>query len=388
MTNDPVYLDYNGTTPVDPRVAEAMKPCLDTHFGNPSSSHVYGRRARVAVEEARNQVAGLLGCLPEEVVFTGGGTESNNHVLFGVARASREKGRHIVTSRVEHSAVLEPALALLEDGFDVTFLPVDEYGRVSPSDLEASLRPETILVSVMHANNEVGTLQPVEEISRIARSRSILLHTDAAQSVGKIPARVDELGVDFLSVAGHKLYAPKGVGALYVRRGAPLARLLYGAGQESGRRAGTENVLEIAGLGEAARLALDELPSAAVRLREMRDLLELRLLEGVAGAVVNGHPRERLPNTLSIAFPGLVSDVFLSELRGVAASAGAACHSDGVRISHVLEAMRVPAEIARGTVRFTVGRFTTAEEVERAAREIVETANRLKAEAEVAGMNA
>ena len=388
MTNDPVYLDYNGTTPVDPRVAEAMKPYLDTHFGNPSSSHAYGRRARAAVNEARNQVAGLLGCLPEEVVFTGGGTESNNHVLFGVARASREKGRHIVTSRVEHSAVLEPALALLEDGFDVTFLPVDEYGRVSPSDLEASLRPETILVSVMHANNEVGTLQPVEEISRIARSRSILLHTDAAQSVGKIPARVDELGVDFLSVAGHKLYAPKGVGALYVRRGAPLARLLYGAGQESGRRAGTENVLEIAGLGEAARLALDELPSAAVRLREMRDLLELRLLEGVAGAVVNGHPRERLPNTLSIAFPGLVSDVFLSELRGVAASAGAACHSDGVRISHVLEAMRVPAEIARGTVRFTVGRFTTAEEVERAAREIVETANRLKAEAEVAGMNA
>ena len=388
MTNDPVYLDYNGTTPVDPRVAEAMKPYLDTHFGNPSSSHAYGRRARAAVNEARNQVAGLLGCLPEEVVFTGGGTESNNHVLFGVARALREKGRHIVTSRVEHSAVLEPALALLEDGFDVTFLPVDEYGRVSPSDLEASLRPETILVSVMHANNEVGTLQPVEEISRIARSRSILLHTDAAQSVGKIPARVDELGVDFLSVAGHKLYAPKGVGALYVRRGAPLARLLYGAGQESGRRAGTENVLEIAGLGEAARLALDELPSAAVRLREMRDLLELRLLEGVAGAVVNGHPRERLPNTLSIAFPGLVSDVFLSELRGVAASAGAACHSDGVRISHVLEAMRVPAEIARGTVRFTVGRFTTAEEVERAAREIVETANRLKAEAEVAGMNA
>jgi len=388
MTNDPVYLDYNGTTPVDPRVAEAMKPYLDTHFGNPSSSHAYGRRARAAVNEARNQVAGLLGCLPEEVVFTGGGTESNNHVLFGVARALREKGRHIVTSRVEHSAVLEPALALLEDGFDVTFLPVDEYGRVSPSDLEASLRPETILVSVMHANNEVGTLQPVEEISRIARSRSILLHTDAAQSVGKIPARVDELGVDFLSVAGHKLYAPKGVGALYVRRGAPLARLLYGAGQESGRRAGTENVLEIAGLGEAARLALDELPSAAVRLREMRDLLELRLLEGIAGAVVNGHPRERLPNTLSIAFPGLVSDVFLSELRGVAASAGAACHSDGVRISHVLEAMRVPAEIARGTVRFTVGRFTTAEEVERAAREIVETANRLKAEAEVAGMNA
>ena len=388
MTNDPVYLDYNGTTPVDPRVAEAMKPYLDTHFGNPSSSHAYGRRARAAVNEARNQVAGVLGCLPEEVVFTGGGTESNNHVLFGVARALREKGRHIVTSRVEHSAVLEPALALLEDGFDVTFLPVDEYGRVSPSDLEASLRPETILVSVMHANNEVGTLQPVEEISRIARSRSILLHTDAAQSVGKIPVKVDELGVDFLSVAGHKLYAPKGVGALYVRRGAPLARLLYGAGQESGRRAGTENVLEIAGLGEAARLALDELPSAAVRLREMRDLLELRLLEGIAGAVVNGHPRERLPNTLSIAFPGLVSDVFLSELRGVAASAGAACHSDGVRISHVLEAMRVPAEIARGTVRFTVGRFTTAEEVERAAREIVETANRLKAEAEVAGMNA
>lgn len=375
---DPIYLDYNATTPIDPRVAEAMRPCLDEIFGNPSSSHAYGRRARQAVEKAREQVAALLDCDPGEVVFTSGGTESNNMALLGVARALASKGRHIVTSRIEHPAVLEPCLALLEEGFDVTFVPVDGHGQVDPDDILRALRPDTILVSLMHSNNEVGTLQPIGQLAGPLRSRGVIFHTDAAQSVGKVPTRVSELGVDLLTVAGHKLYAPKGIGALYVRTGTPLDRVLYGAGQEGGRRPGTENVLEIVGLGAAARCASDDLPREMERVRSLRDRLERRLLEAVPEARVNGHPRERLPNTLSISFPGLASDALLAALPQVAASAGAACHSDTVKISHVLEAMGLDPEAAKGTLRLSLGRFTDQDDVDRAAEKIARAVRTLR----------
>jgi cysteine desulfurase len=378
MTRDPIYLDYNATTPIDPNVAAAMLPYLHQHFGNPSSSHVYGQRTRRAVEHARAQLADLLGCMPQEVIFTSGGTESNNHVLFGVVAALRQRGRHLITSRVEHPAILEPCLALMEQDIEVTFLPVDDYGQVRPADLDAAIRPETILVSIMHANNEVGTLQPFAEISRITRKHQVLLHTDAAQSVGKVPTRVDELGVDLLSVAGHKLYAPKGIGALYIRSGVPLGLWLHGAGQERGLRPGTENVLEIVGLGEAAALARSRETMESFHLQHMRDLLQTGLQLALPDVIVHGHPEDRLPNTLSIAFPGCRTDQLLTELQGVAASAGAACHADAVKVSHVLEAMGVPVAFARGTLRFSVGRYTTTDEVEQALAEIVRAVKHIR----------
>jgi cysteine desulfurase len=368
---DPIYLDCNATTPIDPGVANAMLPYLHDHFGNPSSGHVYGQRAKRAVERAREQMAGLLGCSPEEILFTSGGTESNNQVLFGVTAALAEHGRHIVTSRVEHPAILEPCLVLLEQGFDVTFLPVDACGQVKAAEVAAALRPDTVLVSIMHANNEVGTLQPIAEIARLTRRRNLVLHTDAAQSVGKIATRVDDLGVDLLTVAGHKLYAPKGVGALYVRGGTPIKRWLHGAGQEKGRRPGTENVLEIVGLGEAAAIAQARGAEETLHLQRVRDLLQEGLRAALPAVVVHGHPQQRLPNTLSVAFPGCRTDQLLAGLQGVAASAGAACHADTVKVSHVLEAMGIPMDLARGTLRFSVGRFTTAAEIERAVQEIV-----------------
>jgi cysteine desulfurase len=378
MIPDPIYLDYNATTPIDPAVAAAMLPYLHQHFGNPSSSHVYGQVTRQAVEQARAQLADLLGCSPQEVIFTSGGTESNNQVLFGAVAALRQRGKHLITSRIEHPAILEPCLALMDQDIDVTFLPVDDYGQVRPADLEAAMRPDTILVSIMHANNEVGTLQPITEISRITRKHQVLLHTDAAQSVGKIPTRVDDLGVDLLTVAGHKVYAPKGIGALYIRSGVPLGRWLYGAGQERGLRPGTENVLEIVGLGEAAAMARSRQAQEPVHLQQMRDLLQTGLQEALPDVVVHGHPEERLPNTLSIAFPGCRTDQLLAELRGVAASAGAACHADTVKISHVLEAMGIPVAFARGTLRFSVGRYTTAEEIEHAVGEIIGAVKRIR----------
>jgi cysteine desulfurase len=377
MLTDPVYLDYNATTPIDPAVAAAMLPYLHEHFGNPSSGHIYGQRAKRAVERARGQVAALLGCGSEEIIFTSGGTESNNQVLFGVTSALQGRGRHIVTSRIEHPAILEPCLVLLEQGYDVSFVPVDQYGQVEAADVEAALRPDTVLVSIMHANNEVGTLQPLAEIARITSSREIVLHTDAAQSVGKVATNVDALGVDLLTVAGHKLYAPKGIGALYVRSGTPIKRWLHGAGQERGRRPGTENVLEIVGLGEAAAIAQARGQEETSHLRQMRDLLQEGLQSALPDVVVHGHPQQRLPNTLSAAFPGCRTDQLLAGLRGVAASAGAACHADTVKVSHVLEAMGVPVELARGTLRFSVGRFTTVQEVEQALGEIIKVVKRL-----------
>ncbi|MBP9020847.1 MAG: cysteine desulfurase [Syntrophobacterales bacterium] len=367
----PVYLDHNATTPVDPEVFEAMRPYLTEHFGNPSSPHFYGVEARKAVEKARTQVAGLLDCEPEDVVFTSGGTEANNHAIKGACLARRDKGRHIVTSAVEHPAVIEVCRYLETMGFALTVVPVDAYGMVDLSALKKALTPETTLISVMHANNEVGTVQPVEEISGIARERGILFHTDAAQAAGKIPVFVKELGVDLLSLAGHKLYAPKGVGVLYVKGGVALERFMHGAGHEGGRRAGTENVASIVALGAACELAKRTLKKNAARMKETRDRLRAGLEEKVGDIRFNGHPERCLPNTLSVSFRDIDAGTLLSHMKGVAASAGAACHGASLEISSVLKAMKVPVEYARGTVRFSTGKTTTTGEIDEAVRAVV-----------------
>lgn len=374
----PVYLDYNATTPIDPRVAEAMLPFIHEHFGNPSSSHVFGVTTKNAVEKARRQVAQVLKCEPNEVIFTSGGSESNNYAIKGAAHAYRGKGNHVITSVIEHPAVLEVCKYLEEEGFLVTYLPVEGDGIVDVRKVEEAITPQTILITIMHANNEVGTIQPIREIARIAHARGILVHTDAAQSVGKIPVRVDELDVDLLSVAGHKLYAPKGIGALYVRTGVKLEKLIHGASHEMNRRAGTENVIQIVGLGEACAMIDENLPVYGEHLRVMRDMLEKGLKDRFPDLRINGHPEKRLPNTASVSIKGLEANTILNELQGVAASAGSACHSDQVEVSGVLKAMDVPFEYAMGTLRFSVGRFTTAREIDEALREIVTVVERLQ----------
>jgi len=375
----PVYLDYNGTTPHDPEVIAAMRPFLETEFGNPSSSHWYGIRPKKAVEAARRQVAGLLGCEPAEVFFTSGGTESNNHAITGTARALKDKGNHIITSTVEHPAILEVCRHLEGEGFVTTYVDVDDTGMVCAEDIAAAIRSETILITVMHANNEVGTIQPIARIAALAKKHGICMHTDAAQSVGKIEANVQALNVDMLSVAGHKVYAPKGIGALYVRKGVAPKKFCHGAGQENGWRAGTENVLEIVGLGKACEMADRSLDHAQTHLKAMRDRLHRGLTDGLDDVRLNGHPKKRLPNTLSLSFKGLEANRILEEIGlEVAASAGAACHSDTVQLSHVLEAMRIPVTWAKGTVRFSTGRMTTAEEIDRAVEVVVSAVTKLR----------
>jgi cysteine desulfurase len=374
----PIYLDYNATTPIDPLVAEAMMPFLHNHFGNPSSSHIFGATAKKAVEKARKQTSEMLGCDFDEIVFTSGGSESNNYAIKGAAFAHRHKGNHIITLAIEHPAVLNVCAFLETKGFEVTYLPVDEFGLVDPELIEESVKPQTILITIMHANNEVGTIEPIRDIAEIARRHGILFHTDCAQSIGKIPVRIDDLGVDLLSVAGHKFYAPKGVGALYIRHGTKLEKQVHGASHEMDLRAGTENVLEVVGLGEACALVQRNLPEYQQHLSTMRNQLEQALLERFPSTKLNGHPQKRLPNTTSLSFKGLEANTILSELSNIAASAGAACHSDQVDISHVLKAMKVPVEYAMGTVRLSVGRFTTSAEIDSAVEEISHTVEKLR----------
>jgi len=376
----PIYLDYNATTPIDPEVAEAMSPYLFEHFGNPSSSHWYGVQTKEAVERARDQVANLLNCSPDEVVFTGGGSESNNYAIKGAAFANRDKGNHLITSSIEHPAVIEVCRYLEEKDFQVTYLPVDRLGQVDPRVLEKVITSNTVLISIMHANNEVGTIQPITEIAKIAKDHSIVFHTDAAQSVGKIPTRVDDLGVDLLTIAGHKLYGPKGIGALYIRRGTQLEKLIHGADHEQGRRAGTENVLEIVGLGKACEIAKRDLNKNMEHMQKMRDLLYQELKAGWDEIKLNGHPERRLPNTLSVSFRNIEANKLIAEIDTVAVSAGAACHSDAVKVSSVLQAMQVELEYAMGTVRFSTGKMTTAEEVKETAAIFVDTLRRLQGE--------
>jgi len=370
-----IYLDYNATTPIDPRVAEAMGPFLTGGYGNPSSTHREGRKAKAALEGARGSVAGCLGCRTEAVVFTSGGSESNNLAIRGVVEA--QGSGHVVTSAVEHPAVLEVVRALEAEGrIELTVVGVDPRGRVDPAEVIDALRNDTVLVSLMLANNEVGTLQPVREVAEVCRSRGVVLHTDAAQAVGKIPVDVADLGVDLLSVAGHKLYAPKGIGALYLRDGVRIVPQIRGAGHERGLRAGTENVLLAVGLGAACDLVHSDAEAEYERLTRLRDCLVAQLEAGFDALIEHGDPVARLPNTASVAFPGFEASTLLSELGDeVAASAGAACHADGVHVSHVLEAMGVDADLARATVRLSVGRFTTIDEIDRAARLVLERLN-------------
>ncbi len=374
----PIYLDYNATTPIDPEVTAAMLPYMVTVFGNPSSTHWFGLQSKKAVEIARQQVADLLGCHADEIFFTSGGSEANNLAIKGYCLAHRHQGRHLIISAVEHPAVREVAEHLTTCGFTVSLLPVDRYAMVSAKDLRAALQPDTLLVSVMHANNEVGAIEPIAELAEIAYAAGVAFHCDAAQSAGKIAVRTNELGVDLLSIAGHKLYAPKGIGALYVRRGITLEKQMHGANHERNLRAGTENVLEIVGFGAACRIALRDLAVNTNRLAVLRERLEHGLFSRLDDLRCNNHPHASLPNTLSISFHNLEANAILAQLQQVAASAGAACHSDSITISPVLEAMQVPMEWAMGTIRFSVGKMTTDEEIDQAVQAICQVVDGLR----------
>ena len=367
----PIYLDYNATTPLLPEVVDAMLPYLREHFGNPSSGHAFGHAARAAVDRARGEVAGLLACDADEIVFTSGGTESNNLAIRGVTEARPER-RHVVTTVIEHPAVAAPCAWLERHGWRVTRAGVDAEGRARLDEIVAAMGEDTALVSIMHANNETGVLQPVEAVAKAARGRGAIVHTDAAQSVGKVPVSVRSLGVDLLSIAGHKVYAPKGVGVLYVRRGTPLVPLALGAGHERGLRPGTENVASVVGLGAACERARRDLEVEGSRVQVLREQLWERLRAGVPGIAINGHPTERLPNTLSVRFPGVSGMTLLAAAPGVAASTGSACHEGHEEPPAVIVAMGVSPGEALGSVRLTLGRRTGGEDVARAATALVE----------------
>jgi cysteine desulfurase len=379
----PIYLDYNATTPLDPAAIEAMLPYLREHYGNPSSTHSLGKTAHNAVEQARQQVAQLMGAQPDEIVFTGGGTEASNQALKGSVFAKLRgffgrwaRGAHLIISAIEHPATSQPCEFLKRLGCRVTVVPVDGQGLVDPDAVRKAMERGTTLVSIMQSNNEVGTLQPIKDIAALTRARGVLLHTDAAQSLGKVPVDVADLGVDLLTLAGHKLYAPKGVGVLYVRRGVTLEPHLHGAGHEGGRRAGTENVPYLVGLGTACTIARQGLPEASRRLRELRDRLWKHLQAGLGERVIlNGHPEKRLPNTLNANFVGHVGSELLEKVPEIAASTGSACHEGKVMQSPVLCAMGVPPPIGQGALRLTVGRFTTEDQIDRAAEMLIRAAS-------------
>jgi len=376
-----VYLDFNATTPVETEVLDAMLPFFSEGFANASSIHTPGQRARAAVETAREQAAALIGAEPQELVFTSGGTESDNHAIFGVVRASQRAHPHVITSTIEHEAVLNACQAIEKEGVAVTYLSVDHAGRVDPAAVQDAIRPETALITVMHANNELGTVQPLEEIGRIARRAGIGFHTDAVQSVGKLPIDVEKLGVDLLSLSAHKLYGPKGVGALYLRSGTRIQQLLYGGHHQRGFRPGTENVAGIVGFGKAAELARLSLADDAKRIASLRDQLESGLLDRIANARVNGAGAPRSPNTSNLAFSGVEGEALLIalDLKGLAVSTGAACSSGTVEPSHVLTAIGLPAEEARSSLRFSLGRHTTPAEIEFALQVVPAVVAQLRA---------
>jgi cysteine desulfurase len=373
-----IYLDFNATTPIDKQVAEAMMPYIVKDFGNPSSAHPIGRSAKEALEKARAQISRMLGCDKNEIIFTSCGTESNNMVLKSVAWSLRKKGSHIITTQIEHPAIINTAHFLMEGGCDVTFLPVDTYGSINPDEVKKALRNDTILITVMHANNETGTIQPLTEISSIAREHGVLFHTDAAQSVGKIETKVHDLNVDFLTIAGHKIYAPKGVGALYIRDGVKIEPFMHGGGQEMGLRSGTENVILNVGLGKACELAMDYLYTDMPRLRSLRDSLYNQIKAEIPEVVLTGHPEHRLPNTIYLSFPGMIGEEILKEIPELCASTGSACHDQSVQLSHVLEAMGINEEVGMGAIRFSLGRPTTEAEVNYAAQLVVKAVKEKK----------
>ncbi len=376
-----IYLDHAATTPVDPRVVEAMLPYFTEKYGNPSAISQEGRAAKKAVEKSREKVAALLGAAdPQEIVFTGSGTEADNLAVSGVAWAYREKGNHIITSAIEHHAVLKTCQNLEKYGFKVTYLPVDEYGLVAPESVREAITGQTILVSLMHANNEVGTVQPIAEISRIVREKGVLFHTDAVQTVGSIPVNLRELGVDLLSLSAHKFYGPKGVGALYVKKGTRLHRLVHGGGQERRLRAGTENVPGIVGLAKALELAVTEMEEYRPRLTALRDYLIARLFASIDHLKLNGHPAQRLPGNVNVSFAFIEGESILLHLdqKGIAISSGSACTSGSLEPSHVLLAMGLPHELAHGSLRLTIGKGNTQEQLDYVVEVLKETVARLR----------
>jgi len=376
-----IFLDHAATTPTDLRVVEAMLPYFSDSFGNPSSIHSLGLETRTAVAEAREKVAGLIGAAGDEVIFTSGGTEADNLAVKGIAQANAQRGKHIVTTRIEHHAVEESCRYLEKQGFKVTHVAVDQDGLVDPREVERAVTPETILISVMHANNEVGTIQPIAEISRVARSRGIYFHTDAVQTVGHIPAKVDDLGVDLLAISAHKLYGPKGVGVLYVRKGTRIVPFMHGGGQERGLRATTENVPGIVGFGKAAEIAQAEMDAESRHVTRLRDKLIKGLLERIPQVRLNGHPTKRLPNNVNISIASVEGESLAVslDLEGIAVSTGSACSAEAMEPSHVLTAMGVPVELARGSVRFSLGKKNTDEEIDRVLEAFPRIVSRLRA---------
>ncbi|WP_251552519.1 cysteine desulfurase family protein [Neobacillus muris] len=358
-----IYLDYNASTPLAPEVVDAMEPLLHDFYGNPSALHWSGKPVKELLQKAREQVAGLIGCSPREIIFTSGGSEANNLALKGFYFKNRHKGSHIITSKIEHPAILNPCKFLERLGANVTYVGVDQYGRVSPEELEKAITGETILITIMHSNNEVGTLQPIQEIGEMAKKHGVVFHTDGSQSAGKVPIDVQQLKVDLLTIAGHKLYAPKGIGALFIRDGIELEPLIHGAGHEFGLRAGTENTLLAAGLGKACEMAGTQLENS--RIKDLRDYFWQQLLEHFSGQVVlNGHPEERLPNTLNVSFVNRIGQELLDAIPNLAASTGSACHAGSIELSPVLKEMGVPVEVGMGAIRFSLGRNTARDEID------------------------
>ncbi len=379
MNNDIIYMDNHATTPIAPEVLQAMMPYFTTHFGNASSTHLFGVRAKDAVEKARHQVAELLGCSDEEIIFTSGATESDNLAIRGIAYAYREKGNHIITSTAEHHAILDTCDALATEGFETTYLPVDKYGMVSPDDVEAAITPKTIVMSFMYGNNEVGTINPIADIAAVATKHGVLFHSDAVQGIGQLPSNMELLGVDLASLTAHKIYGPKGIGALYIRRKSSRPHsLFYGGGQEEGVRPGTLNVAGIVGLGAACELSKNYMETGKSNTATLRNSLHQKLSACLEDIHLNGHPEYRLPGNLNLCFAGVQSHALLMGLKNVAVSTGSACDSESVKASHVLVAMGVPNELALTAVRFGLGRYNTADEVDIVADEVVKVVNRLR----------
>lgn len=376
-----VYLDYNSTTPIHPEVSKAMLPYYEEIFGNPSSIHQFGQQARNAIEEAREKVAEFIDAEPEEIVFTSGGTEADNSAIKGTAYANKTKGRHIVTSSIEHHAVLNPCKYLEKNGFKVTYLPVDKYGLINPDELKKAITKETILITIMHANNEVGTIEPIAEIGKIAKEKGILFHTDAVQSVGKIPVNVNDLNVDLLSLSGHKIYGPKGIGVLYIRKGTRIQPLIHGGHHEKNRRAGTENVPGIVGIGKAMEIAKDTMEKELIHLTDLRNRLCSGIEERIDHVRLNGHPEKRLPNTLNMSFEFIEGESIILNLdmKGIAVSSGSACTSGSLEPSHVLGAMGVDPAVAQGSIRFSLGKDSRVEDIDYVLEILPEVVFRLRA---------